>query len=605
LPGAILNTTGRRGGQGFLSVRGGESRHNKVIVDGVPVNEPGGIFDFGVVPTQEIELMEFVRGAVSALQGADTMTSVVQMWSASGRTPFPELRFGADGGNFGTAHGYASLAGVWQRLDYNLFGDQFNTEGQGINDAYSNSSQGANVGLKLTRSASLRLRLRHADTRADVQSFWKFNGDSFSQLPPDEDQYARQNNFLASLELSFATGSRWLHRARGFEYSHRRLNEDTEPDRGCDIIAFNFIDCPFLSRVSVNRAGGEYDAEYQPRSWARINFGYYFENEIGRFFNSFFDPFAAADQTSQTRGLRRNHEGYGQLLILADRLSVQLGGRVVRNESFGTDFVPRIAVSLVAVRGGSVFSETRLMFVPYSEGIKAPTFEESFGIAGAGGSIVIPNPELRPEQVRTFEAGIQQALFGGRHTLRTVYFHNRFRDLIQFSVLGPPTFESQFVNLNRSLAHGAELEWQARISKTISLNAGYVHNSTQLLEAPPCSPPFCDPLLSGAGAPLLRRPKHSGTLLATYLGERWGAHLGGSFVGRRTDSDFTFGVVPPFTFAEGYARLDAGGWYQLSRNLTAYVTVGNLLNDDYNEVLGFPALGPNFRAGMRFRFGRE
>jgi outer membrane receptor protein involved in Fe transport len=292
-------------------------------------------------------------------------------------------------------------------------------------------------------------------------------------------------------------------------------------------------------------------------------------------------------------------------LILADRLSVQLGGRVVRNESFGTDFVPRIAVSLVAVRGGSVFSETRLMFVPYSEGIKAPTFEESFGIAGAGGSIVIPNPELRPEQVRTFEAGIQQALFGGRHTLRTVYFHNRFRDLIQFSVLGPPTFESQFVNLNRSLAHGAELEWQARISKTISLNAGYVHNSTQLLEAPPCSPPFCDPLLSGAGAPLLRRPKHSGTLLATYLGERWGAHLGGSFVGRRTDSDFTFGVVPPFTFAEGYARLDAGGWYQLSRNLTAYVTVGNLLNDDYNEVLGFPALGPNFRAGMRFRFGRE
>jgi vitamin B12 transporter len=569
------------------------------------VNEPGGIFDFGVVPAQEVERIEFVRGAVSALQGADTMTSVVQMWSAGGRTAFPELRFGADGGNFGTAHGYASLAGVWQRLDYNLFGDQFNTEGQGVNDAYSNSSQGANLGLKLTGAASLRLRLRHANSRSDVQSFWNFNGESFPQLGQDADQYARQNNFLAGVELAFAPAGRWLHTLRGFEYSHRRLNEDRVPDRGCDIVTFSFLDCPFYSAVALNRAGGEYDGEYQPRSWARINFGYHFENEVGHFDNRFFDPFAGGDQASRTRGLRRNHEGYGQLLLLADRVSLQLGGRVVRNESFGTDFVPRVALSLLALRGGEVFSGTRLTVVPYSEGIKAPTFEESFGIAGAGGSIVIPNPGLRPEQLRTFEAGVQQSFFGGRHTLRGVYFHNRFRDLIVFSVLGPPTFESQFVNLNRSLAHGAEIEWQSRIGKSVSLNASYVHNSTQLLEAPPCAPPFCDPLLFGEGAPLLRRPKHSGTVLASYVGKRWGAHLGGSFVGRRTDSDFTFGVVPPFTFAEGYARVDAGGWYQLSRNVTAYVNVGNLFDDDYNEVLGYPALGANFRAGMRFRFGRE
>ena len=128
-------------------VRGGESRYNKVIIDGVTVNEDGGTFDFGVVPMQEMNRLELVRGADSTLYGSDAMTSVVQTWTASGSTHTPELRFGADGGNFSTANGYASLSGARGRFDYNVFANQFNTQGQGVNDAYSNSSQGANIGV--------------------------------------------------------------------------------------------------------------------------------------------------------------------------------------------------------------------------------------------------------------------------------------------------------------------------------------------------------------------------------------------------------------------------------------------------------------------------
>ena len=51
LPGAIVNTAGQRGGLASLFVRGGDSRYNKVIVDGVTVNDPGGTFDFGIVPS--------------------------------------------------------------------------------------------------------------------------------------------------------------------------------------------------------------------------------------------------------------------------------------------------------------------------------------------------------------------------------------------------------------------------------------------------------------------------------------------------------------------------------------------------------------------------
>ena len=142
LPGAVVNTAGQRGGLSSLFVRGGESTYNKVIVDGVTINEPGGTFDFGTLPLTEADRMEFLRGAQSTLYGSDAMTSVVQVWTRTGSTPDPELRFGADGGNFGTANGYASLAGARGRFDYNVFGDQFNTNGAGINDAYSDSLAG-------------------------------------------------------------------------------------------------------------------------------------------------------------------------------------------------------------------------------------------------------------------------------------------------------------------------------------------------------------------------------------------------------------------------------------------------------------------------------
>ena len=116
LPGAVVNAAGQRGGISSLFVRGGESTYNKVIVDGVAIDNPGETFDFGTLPLAQADRLEFVRGAQSTLYGSDAMTSVVQVWTRTGNTAVPELRFGADGGNFGTATGYASLAGAYRRF---------------------------------------------------------------------------------------------------------------------------------------------------------------------------------------------------------------------------------------------------------------------------------------------------------------------------------------------------------------------------------------------------------------------------------------------------------------------------------------------------------
>ena len=91
LPGAVVNTAGQQGGLSSLFVRGGDSTYNKVIVDGVTVNEPGGTFDFGTLPMTEADHMEFVRGAQSTLYGSDAMTSVVQVWTRTGRRPLPNF----------------------------------------------------------------------------------------------------------------------------------------------------------------------------------------------------------------------------------------------------------------------------------------------------------------------------------------------------------------------------------------------------------------------------------------------------------------------------------------------------------------------------------
>jgi outer membrane cobalamin receptor len=584
LPGAVVSTSGRRGGIAALFVRGGESRYNKVIVDGVPVNEVGGQYDFGTPSLIGADRIEFMRGAQSTLYGSDAMTSVVQTFSAQGTTRTPEIRFGADGGTFSTAHGYASLAGASGRFDYNIFANQFNTEGQGANDDYSSSSQGANLGVGLTSKTLLRFRLRHENSRTGVQGQWVFGG--VPQLTPDLGEYARANNFLASLDLTIAQSAHWRHRFSGYEYNHRRYNADNLTDRTCDVPFF--LDCPFFQNDHQNRAGFNYQGEWSPLSWARTTFGYDFEDENG-FVDENFSGAAA-----QIHGLRRNHAGYVEQIVTWKRLTTTAGVRVLHNESFGNKAVPRVALSLLALKGGSILSGTHLRF-SYAEGFKEPTFEESFGVGAFG---ILPNPDLQPEENRSFEAGFDQSFVGGRYSLTATYFNSLFRNLVTFQSLTPLT--SQYTNLNKSMAQGAEIGFHTRLRDTLRFDASYTYDSTQILEAPLAFDPTALP-----GRPLLRRPKHAGTLLLNYSGHRWGGFLGGSFVGRRADADFLFGAVPPVDHTAGYAFVNLGGWYAINSHVTAYANVDNVLNRRYEEVAGYPALKANFRAGMRFRFGGE
>ena len=579
LPGAIVNDAGQRGGLTSLFVRGGESRYNKVIFDGVTINEPGGTFDFATLPLDQADRLEFVRGAQSTLYGSDAMTSVVQVWTRAGTTSVPELSFGADGGNFTTAKGYASLAGARGRFDYNLFGSQFNTNGAGINNAFSDSLQGANVGAALNHRTSLRVRFRHSNSHTGVPGEWNFNGSPLQ--PPDPSDWSQLNDLLGSVELSVTGPSGWQHHFTGFDYLYRynELNLNGDPAR--------VFDFPSHEVDHINRAGFEYQGDYSERSWAQTTFGFRTENENGFVGNLAFG--------SQTHGQRLSEDVYAQQQVTWRTLSAIAGARFVHNSAFGNVGVPRVALTWQALRGGEIFSGTRLRF-SYATGFKEPRLEETFnGIPP--NPFNIPNPALKPEHTRAFEAGLQQDFLHGKYVLTATYFNNLFHDQINYVTVDPVNFVGEYANVNQALAHGAEAGLQARLRSRLLLDGAYTYTSTQILENPAPINSLYNP-----GQPLLRRPRHSATALLSYLGTRWGGNLGGSFVGRRPDSDFLgFGI----DHAAGYARVDLGGWYAIRPRVTAYLNVENASDHRYNEVVGYPALPINLRAGMRFRIGGD
>ena len=576
LPGAVVNAAGQRGGLTSLFVRGGESRYNKVIVDGVTVNEPGGTFDFGTLPLGEAGRMEFVRGAQSTLYGSDAMTSVIQVWTRTGSTPLPELRFGADGGNFSTANGYVSLAGAHGRFDYDLFGDQFNTAGAGINNSYSDSLQGANVGAALNDRTSLRVRFRHSNSHTGIPGEWDFNGSPLE--PPNPSDWSQLNDIIGSAELAVRAPSGWEHHLTAFDYLYRYYELDANGDPA------RIFDFPSNEVDRINRAGLEYQGDYSERTWAHTTFGYRVENENGFVGNLEFPP--------QTHGQRLNNDAYLQQQLTLGRFELIAGARFIHSSTFGNTGVPRVAVAWQALRGGETFSGTRLRFA-YATGFKEPRLEETF----AGPPFTQPNTALKPERSRSFEAGLQQNFLQGRYVFTTTYFNNLFHDQINYVTVDPINFIGEYVNVNQALAHGFEAGLQSKLRSRILLNTAYTYTSTQILLNPAPINSLFNP-----GQPLLRRPKHSASVLLSYLGSRWGGDIAASFVGRRPDSDFLgFNI----DHAAGYVRADVGGWYAIHSRVTAYLKIENALDRRYNEVVGYPALPINFRAGFRFRIGGD
>jgi vitamin B12 transporter len=177
------------------------------------------------------------------------------------------------------------------------------------------------------------------------------------------------------------------------------------------------------------------------------------------------------------------------------------------------------------------------------------------------------------------------------------YFESRFRDIISFQ-LDPVTFCGTFFNTNLARARGTTLASEARLTHWLSAAANYTYQSTRTLSAPG-DPLNIDPNYL-VGSPLLRRPKNSGNVMLNASFGRMNWNLNGYFTGPRADYNFPGQIMNP-----GYARIDLGASYGVSHGVTLYGRIANLADKRYQDVYGFPALGREYRVGVKYTTRHE
>ncbi len=578
VPGISVVQRGGRGGLTTLFVRGGNSNFNKVLIDGVPVNEPGGFFDFSSLSTANIERVEIVRGPQSALFGSDAMSSVIQIFTRRGTSEDGGLGFSysAEGGSFDTFRQAVAIAGAGDRADYALSFSRLDTDNAEVNSFFHNVSSSGNIGLKLSEAARLRFTFRSEGARGGTPGQTAFHR-------PDRDAYFRRRDLYSTVMFEHRTSASWRQQ---FSYTFstlQRLNDnpiDSGPfvPRFGERTGFPSFDFLFRSLNLTRRHRLSYQSDFAIAAANIVSAGFEYEEELGAI--------------GSVRA-RRTNLGYfvQDQVALGNRFFAAAGVRLEDNGSFGFAASPRVSLAYFLRKPAprSRLGSARAKF-NFGLGIKEPGFVESFSKS----PFFRGNPELKPERARSFDFGLEQTLFGDRAKIDLTFFDNRYRDLIAFAIVDFNTFEGSFFNIGRSRARGIELSAQAAPGFGLTAAGGYTLLDSRVLKS---TSPFSPVLREGQR--LLLRPVHSGFLNISWTRGRLSLSANSTFVGRRTDSDF---LGLGLTRNEGYTKLDLSGSFRFSANFTFFAAIENLLNQEYFEALGFPALKLNFRAGGTFRF---
>lgn len=579
VPGVVAVRSGGVGNLTGVFVRGGESTYNKVLLDGIPLNEPGGSFNFASLSPENIERIEVMRGAHSALFGSDAMASVIQLFSVRPEAGRPQARITADGGSFSTAHVAAVVGARSSNVEYSASGSYLDTDNEQPNNANTTSTAFGRVTRSFASGASLRFVGRGEWAETGVPGPTAFGR-------PDLDASFRHGDgsFLGGWNQSLS--SRLTQQA---SYSYNVTNQHSQnlisdppytPTFGDLVGAFPSSDFLYDSETRLSRHHLAYRIDAGLGGTQVLTAALEVDGERGRQINH---------MTSITqRPGRRNVGTTVQYEGGAERLSVVTGIRFENNGSFGFYAAPRASASWLASTGAGGLGATRIR-ASAGLGIKEPTFLQSYspnpGFFG--------NPDLKPEKSRGFDVSAEQRLAGDRVSLEATYFSNHFDDLISLGPSDPATFNARYENIGETRASGVELSGTSVVDGGFRFSGAYTFLDSKVITSTSSSPIFA------AGQPLYRRPKHSGSVQTSYARERLSLSLTGVFVGSRVDSDFNF---PTVTSNSGYATWQASGEVRLAPRASAFINIENLADRQYMEPLGYPGLGRSVRAGVKTSF---
>ncbi|MFL5577100.1 MAG: TonB-dependent receptor plug domain-containing protein [Gemmatimonadaceae bacterium] len=572
VPGAAVAQSGSYGGTTTLFLRGGERDYAKVLVDGVPVNDAGGDFDFANLTTDNVERIEILRGPGSVLYGSDAVTGVIQIFTRRGAGR-PRATLEARAGSYGTREGSAGVAGAAGALSYSLGGALRRTDGVlDLNNDYRNDALSGRVSYAPTAAADVALSSRY------TEGTFHFPTD-FTGAPTDSNQYTRERRVVTGLDAGYRFAPRLAARVLLAD-SRAAVLSDNSPDGPGDTQEF-------YSRTNADRYRRSADARLESSlAGATMTVGGVYEAESEESHGkSRFASFPESVTSFDERRLAR--AGYVQLVDdLGGHGTLTLGGRYDDNEKFGAFRTGRAGAALRLPLGVRVHGAAGNAF-------KEPAFSEVFSTSFTNG-----NPHLRPERSRSYEGGVEREV-GRAVTVGATYFSQRFDDLVQYRPTAFGDTATNYVNVAAAKSAGVEAELRTGFYRGLAATAHFTYLDTKVLEAG-----FGASGTFVAGDALLRRPTRSGSLTLDYRPARVGSFAATvTHVGTRDDRDFTASPARE-VMLPAYTTLDLGAALALPlprRGPSVDVTfrLENLLDREYQSIYGYDAPGRVVLVGAR------
>jgi vitamin B12 transporter len=557
IPGVDVRRNGGPGTNTSIFLRGGDSDHVLVLLDGIELNDPSSPSRTPILndlTTEDIERIEVVRGPQSVLYGGDAMSGVIQIFTKRGSGK-PKIVGSGEGGSYSTARGVVSVSGSTKELNYAASGSYWSTDGFSATsagserDGYENTTVSARLGWKPNETFSLDNMFRYTDAQTD------FDGAAF-----ENDHHIDNEQLLARFAPKLSLfGGRWVQKLSG-QFSRNVRDTKSVPFLAAPPSLHTQIDANLyaLSWQNEVRAvkhhvftlGLEQDweeADFELYNDSRNNFAVYFQHQFD-FLERFFG----------TSGFRYDNS---------------------------SDFEDKVTYRFTL--GASVPEIHTIFRGSYGTGYKAPSLSQLNSIAPGG------NPGLKPEESQGADFGFETTLCDERFVIGSTFFWNNVDDLI-IGVFDPMTFTFLNENIDESESFGFETIVEIEIVKNLRFFGNYTYTNSEAKG---------DPAGFGIanGNRLLRRPTHKASmdLVWHFLKSRGELAANLLYVGDRRD---LHPVNFSATTADRYVTLNLNGRFKINKWLTVFARVDNVTDEDYEDVLGFATAGASAYGGIRLEY---
>jgi len=557
--GVSVATTGPRGTQSQVRIRGAEANHTLVFLDGIRFNDPaaGNEARFELLTADALSRFEIVRGPQSALWGSEALGGVIAAETASafrgtgfeGLAEYGSLGSSRLSGRYALRTGDLGIvaSGGWLRSDGI---DSFGAGGE--RDGFDNRA--ASLKIEARPSTSVRLGITGHYIEADSDF------DGFDPV------------FFTRADTLDATENR-IAAVRGWAEGHWGGWKVSANASYLDSANRNFLAGLPQNRTMGDRLalvaqlsrqfGGHLltvAAEHQAEDFRALDtaFGGFTDQDRGRHVTALVGEWRAEWTDWAVTDLALRHD----------------------SSSAFEDATTLRASLLIHPAGRLGFRAT------YGEGIAQPTFYDLYGFFP--GSFA-GNPALRPEHARSWEAGIGWA--SPRLTLAATYFSARLRDEI-VDIFDPATFLSSTQNATgKSRRRGLEFVATVHVAPWLTIHANYTWLDSG------------EQRVSGAALVReVRRPRHAANLIAQREVGRFRYGVSLAYVGKRRDMDFDQ-FPAASVILDDYLLASANLAFRLLPQLELYARAENAFDADYQDVIGYDTPGRTIYAGLRVTFG--